>query len=104
MFVCIFFFKPPARLLPAASYKDNVLSWIFIVPLLAQPINPEINFENSGGINVCALSRKVVTEEMTSSIILLASRTSFSLAKRKSCSLEMFRGRILQCSWRAVRR
>ena len=24
MFVCIFFFlKPPARLLPAASYKDN---------------------------------------------------------------------------------
>lgn len=38
MFVCIFFFKfkPPARLLPAASYKDNALSWIFIEPLLAR--------------------------------------------------------------------
>lgn len=35
MFVCIFFFKPPA-LMPAASYKDNVLSWIFIVPLFAR--------------------------------------------------------------------
>lgn len=36
MFVCIFFFKPPVRLLPAASYKDNALSWIFIEPLLAR--------------------------------------------------------------------
>lgn len=36
MFVCIFFFKPPARLLPAASHKDNALSWIFIEPLLAR--------------------------------------------------------------------